>query len=485
MSISQTIKSIQDIMRKDDGVAGDAQRIAQLAWMFFLKRFSDLEEEMEFTEEDYRSPIPEKYRWKAWAQVENSKDAKTGDELIEFVNNGLFATLKDLNPEESTAPKMRVLIIKSVFEDAYNFMKSGTLLRQIIDKINADIDFNDSKKKHLFGDIYEQILKGLQSAGNAGEYYTPRAVTQFMVAQVNPQLGERVLDPACGTGGFLTASIDHLRKQCNSPDDLKTLQDSIYGVEKKQLPHILCMTNMMVHDITEPKNIRRGNTLAKPYTSYTESDQVNCVVANPPFGGMEEDGIENNFPKSFRTKETADLFFALIIRLLKEKGRGAIVLPDGFLFGEGVKTEIKKELLTKCNLHTIVRLPKGVFAPYTSIKTNLLFFDKGSATKEIWYYEHPYPEGYKSYSKTKPIRIEEFKAEQAWWNDRKESEFAWKVPIKQIKESNYNLDIKNPNKPEEVLQDPDVLLARFHKEDAEVNGLLTELKGVLAKCLEA
>ena len=240
----------------------------------------------------------------------------------------------------------------------------------------------------------------------------------------------------------------------------------------------------MVHDITEPKNIRRGNTLAKPYTSYTESDQVNCVVANPPFGGMEEDGIENNFPKSFRTRETADLFFALIIRLLKEKGRGAIVLPDGFLFGEGVKTEIKKELLTKCNLHTIVRLPKGVFAPYTSIKTNLLFFDKGSTTKDVWYYEHPYPEGYKSYSKTKPIRIEEFKAEQAWWNDRKESEFAWKVPIKQIKENNYNLDIKNPNKPEEVLQDPDVLLARFHKEDAEINGLLTELKGVLAKCLE-
>ena len=484
MSISNTIKSIQDIMRKDDGVAGDAQRISQLAWMFFLKRFSDLEDELELMEDNYHSPIPEDLRWQNWAEVENAKDAMTGDELTEFVNGKLFPTLKELDPQSSSAPAIRVLIIKSVFEDAHNYMKNGTLLRQIIDRINNDIDFNDATQRHLFGDIYEQILKDLQSAGTSGEFYTPRAVTKFLVAQTNPKLGETVVDMACGTGGFLTAAIDHLKEQCKTPEDEDTLQDSIYGIEKKQLPHILCMTNMMVHDITEPKHIIRGNALSQPYSSYTEKDQFDVINMNPPFGGMEEDGIENNFPRNFRTRETADLFFALILRRLKENGRGSIVLPDGFLFGEGVKTEIKKELLNTCNLHTIVRLPKGVFAPYTSINTNLLFFDKGTPTEEVWYYEHQYPEGYKSYSKTKPIRYEEFKAEQDWWNDRKESEVSWCVKVEDIVANNYNLDIKNPNKPEDVLESPEVLLHRYKKEADTVKDYQSQLCSILAACLE-
>ena len=439
MSISTTIKTIQDIMRKDAGVDGDAQRISQLVWMIFLKIFDDREAEYELLDDNYHSPIPEALRWQNWA---TDAEGITGDTLLDFVDNVLFKTLKDANTYQDN--NRHGFVIKAVFEDAYNYMKNGTLIRQVINKLN-EIDFNNSQDRHLFGDIYEQILRDLQSAGNAGEYYTPRAVTQFMVDMIDPKLGERILDPACGTGGFLTCALEHIKnKYVKTANDREKLHKLIKGVEKKPLPHLLCMTNMLLHGVEVPA-ITHDNTLSRPLRDYKPSDRVNVIITNPPFGGMEEDGIESGFPATFRTKETADLFLLLISNLLQDGGRGGIVLPDGTLFGEGVKTRIKEKLLEECNLHTIVRLPNGVFSPYTGIKTNLLFFTKGEATQEIWYYEHPYPPGYKSYSKTKPIRIEEFAPEKAWWDNRIESEFAWKVPIQVIKDNGYNLDIKNPH----------------------------------------
>ncbi len=456
MSVSTTIKSIQDIMRKDAGVDGDAQRIGQLVWMFFLKIFDDQEQELELLSDDYTSPIPEKLRWRNWAA---DAEGITGDELLDFVNNELFKSLKEL--ELNAGTNGRGLVVRSVFEDAYNYMKNGTLIRQVVNKIN-DIDFNRSSDRHTFGDIYEQILKDLQSAGNAGEFYTPRAVTQFMVDMLDPKLGEKLLDPACGTGGFLSCSIEHVRgKYVKTAEEEQLLQKSVFGVEKKALPHLLCTTNMLLHGVEVPSNIRHDNTLSRPLRDYGPKDRVEVVVTNPPFGGTEEDGIEANFPASFRTRETADLFLVLIMHLLKDGGRAAIVLPDGTLFGEGVKTRIKEKLLNECNLHTLVRLPNGVFNPYTGIKTNLLFFTKGEPTKEVWYYEHPYPEGFKSYSKTKPMRIEEFAPEKVWWENRVESEQAWKVSVEQIKSNGYNLDIKNPNTVEDDLGDPEELLAEY------------------------
>ena len=362
-------------------------------------------------------------------------------------------------------------------------MKNGTLIRQVANKIN-EIDFNSSADRHLFGDIYEQILKDLQSAGNAGEFYTPRAVTQFMVDMVDPKLGESMMDPACGTGGFLSGTIEHVRENyVKSVDDEETLQSSLQGVEKKPLPHLLCVTNMLLHGIDVPSFVRNGNTLARPYRDYGPRDQVDVIITNPPFGGMEEDGIEKNFPSNYQTRETADLFLVLLIRLLKDGGRGAIVLPDGTLFGEGIKTRVKELLLKECSLHTIVRLPNGVFNPYTGIKTNLLFFTKGEPTKEIWYYEHPYPEGYKNYSKGKPVRIQEFEPEKAWWDNRAENEFAWRVPIEEIEDRNYNLDIKNPNTVEEGHGDPEELLEELKAKEAELQTARDALKLELAKAL--
>lgn len=437
MSISNIIKSIQDIMRQDVGVDGDAQRIAQLVWMIFLKIYADKEAELELLQDDYQSPIPEALRWENWA---SNTEGMTGDELLDFVNNRLFPGLKELSNVE---PGTRGHIVMEVFRDSYNYMKSGTLMRQIINKIN-EIDFNSSEDRHLFNDFYETFLKDLQSAGNAGEFYTPRAVTQFMVDMTNPQLGEKVLDPATGTGGFLKSSIEHLMKQANTTEERKIVQESIIGIEKKQLPHVLAVTNLILHDVDIP-NIRHDNSLSRPIRDYSAKEKVDVIVTNPPFGGIEEDGIQANFPTSFRTKETADLFMVLILTLLKENGRGAVVLPDGFLFGEGSKTRIKEKLLEECNLHTIVRLPNGVFAPYTGIRTNILFFEKGKSTKEIWYFEHPYPTGQKSYTKTKPIRVEEFELEKKWWDNREENEYAWKATIEEIEQKGYNLDIKNPN----------------------------------------
>ena len=478
MAISTTIKTIQDIMRKDAGVDGDAQRISQLGWMIFLKIFDDREKEYELLEDDYHSSVPERLRWRKWA---SDPEGITGEELLDFVNNDLFKTLKDLslNPEIDR----RGFVVREVFKDSYNYMKNGTLIRQVVNKIN-EIDFNRAEDRHLFGDIYEQILRDLQSAGNAGEYYTPRAVTQFMVDMVDPRLGEKFLDPACGTGGFITCAINNIRKNyVKSVEDEETLQRSISGVEKKPLPHLLCVTNMLLHGIEVPSQIRHDNTLARPLRDYGSADKVDVIVTNPPFGGMEEDGIESNFPASYRTRETADLFLVLIMHLLKDGGRGAIVLPDGTLFGEGVKTRIKEKLLEECNLHTIVRLPNGVFSPYTGIKTNLLFFTKGTPTKEIWYYEHPYPNGAKTYNKTKPIRIEEFEPEKAWWNKREKNEFAWKVSIDEIKANGYNLDIKNPSVVNNAHRDPEELLAEYRKLLTGIaetrNALKNELKAAL------
>ncbi|MCP4221084.1 MAG: SAM-dependent DNA methyltransferase [bacterium] len=481
MSISTVIKGIQDVMRQDTGVDGDAQRISQLVWLLFLKIFDDKEQEYEVVDEQYRSPLPDGLRWRDWAADD---EGITGDDLLDFINLRLFPTLKQLEFGPQDDP--RGFIVKEVFQDAYNYMKSGTLIRQVVNKINQ-VDFNSSQDRHLFNDLYEKILKDLQSAGNAGEYYTPRAVTQFMVEMTDPRLGEKVLDPACGTGGFLTCTLEHIRKkgQVKTAQDAVTLQEQINGVEKKPLPHLLCITNLILHGVEAPRNIRRDNTLSRPLRDYKPRDFVDVVVTNPPFGGVEEQGIQANFPATFKTKETADLFLVLIMALLKPGGRCAIVLPDGTLFGEGVKTRIKERLLQSCNLHTIVRLPNGVFNPYTGIKTNLLFFTKGEPTKDVWYYEHPYPPGYKSYSKTKPMRIDEFGPEKKWWKKREESELSWKVPVAKIIENNYNLDIKNPNTPDEEHGDPDELLADYKRLAAEIettrDGLKKELMEALAE----
>ena len=459
-------------MRKDAGVDGDAQRISQIVWMIFLKVFDDKEREWEL-ENSYKSVIPNKFRWRNWAA---NPEGITGDELLDFINS-MFKTLKDLSitPEENS----RGFIVREVFEDAYNYMKSGTLMRQVVNKLN-EIDFNKSEDRHLFNDIYEKILKDLQSAGNAGEYYTPRAVTQFIVDMVNPKLGEKILDPACGTGGFLVCVLENMKKKVKNIEGRKLLQQNIQGFDKKQLPHLLCTTNMILHDVEVP-NIKHDNSLARPLRDYSDRDMVNVVVTNPPFGGAEETGIELNFPSAYRTRETADLFLVLIMRLLRDGGRCGIVLPDGFLFGEGVKTRVKEKLLSEFNLHTIVRLPNGVFNPYTGIRTNLLFFEKGKPTKEIWYFEHPLPEGFKTYGKTKPIRIEEFDLEKEWWKDRTNKKFkehCWKVSIDEVKKRNYNLDINNPNKGEDVSNLSRVeVIKKMEKNLQKTQELLNTIKG--------
>lgn len=449
-------------MRKDDGVDGDAQRIGQLTWMLFLKILDQREEEWEDQDSNYKSPIPEECRWRNWAAYIPDKKGTNQPQiearkLINFVNNTLFPSLRHI-PEriesgqktqniESVADSLRKVICQ-VFEDSNNYMKSGTLMLGVIGKLNESINFRDFTTRQNLGDIYEQILNDLRSAGNAGEFYTPRAITTVMVQLVNPRLDKRevVMDPACGTGGFLTATINHLRGQLPnnaSAAGYTVIERSIIGFEKKQLPHLLCTTNLLLHKIDIPNQADRRNTLAWPWDDWPLGDEVDCVITNPPFGGMEDKGVGSDYPDDLRTRETSDMFITLIVKkLLRDGGRGAVVLPDGFLFGEGIKSRIKKLLMEECNLHTIIRLPNGVFAPYTSIKTNLLFFTKGKPTETIWFYEHPYPKGRKSYSKTKPIRIEEFAQEKAWWGkeendfvERQESELAWKINFKAKKQN--------------------------------------------------
>ncbi len=483
MSVRTLVKSIQDIMRQDSGVDGDAQRISQLCWMFFLKIIDDQDQELELMKSNYTSPVPEQFRWCTWAA---DPEGITGDTLLAFINNSLFPALKNLQPAGQYGSRGRV--VRDVFEGANNYMKSGQLMRQVVNRING-IDFNNLTERQHFGDIYEQILNKLQSAGNAGEYYTPRAVTAFMADRIDPKPGETLFDPACGTGGFLTCSLRHMRaRYVKRPSDERKMQAALRAVEKKQLPHMLCVTNMLLHGIEDPSFVRHDNTLARPYIGWEKKDRVDVVLTNPPFGGKEEDGTESNFPQHFRTRETADLFLALIVRLLKPGGRAAVVLPDGSLFGEGVRTRLKEHLMGECNLHTIVRLPNSVFSPYASIGTNLLFFEKGEPTREIWFYEHRVPEGQKAYSKTKPIKLEHLQPCMDWWGDatrksRKETDCAWKVTAEEIEARGYNLDIKNPHTVEDNHGDPEELLAELSAAEAEADGLREQLKAVLAETL--
>lgn len=481
MSVSGVVKSIQKIMRKDAGLDGDAQRLSQLVWLFFLKIIDDQDQQLELLQSEYQSPIPLNFRWRTWA---SNPEGMTGDELLVFLNDELFPSLKQLSIAGPNANRKKM--VRDVFEDAYNYMKSGQLLRQVVNEINA-IDFNNLADRQHFGDIYEQILNDLQSAGNSGEFYTPRAVTTFMVERINPQLGEVILDPACGTGGFLTCAIRHVRNNyVKAVADESKLQSSLRAVEKKPLPHMLSVTNMLLHGIEDPSFITHGNMLARPFTSYTESDRVDIILTNPPFGGKEEDGVDSNFPSHIQTKETADLFLALIIRLLKVGGRAAVVLPDGSMFGDGVKTRLKQMLLSECNLHTVVRLPNSVFKPYATVGTNLLFFEKGEPTREIWYYEHLVPASQKAYSKTRPIKLEHLDPITEWWggdsrSGRTETEAAWKVSLEDVVGRNYDLDFKNPNRASEALGDPEEIFAELENVSADVERLVAHLRNELGK----
>jgi len=469
-NISNIIKTLQNIMRKDPGVSGDAQRIEQLGWMIFLKIMDDKDKELELINDKYESPIPKALRWSNWAADD---EGMTGDELKNFIDGKLFPKLTNL---DVSGGNKRALIIREIFEGTNNYMKNGTIIRQVVNKLN-EIDFNSSEDRHIFGDIYETILRELQSAGNYGEFYTPRALTEYMAEMVNPRLGEKVLDPACGTGGFLTSAIENVRKQdVNSVEDLKLLEQTIHGMEFKPLPFMLCVTNLILHDIEIP-NVDYTDSLNREYTSIGAKDRVDVILANPPFGASVTDGVETNFPQNYRTTESADLFLVLMIRYLKDGGRAAIVLPDGSLTGDGVKQRIRQHFLETCNLHTVVRLPNSVFQPYASVATNLLFFTKGEHTKEIWYWEHKLPESVKAYSKTKPIQKAEFNSIKDWWGTRTESEQAWKVPIDKIIENGYNLDIKNPHVTEiEHVYSSKELLNMFHDSFRKSDELLDKLK---------
>jgi type I restriction enzyme M protein len=440
-NVGAVVNSIRNIMRQDRGISGDAQRLEQLGWMLFLKIIDDKDQELEIIRDKYVSVIPYRFRWRNWAA---NPEGITGDELLNFIDHpstGLFVSLRNLS--DAAQPK-RAAIVKEVFDGSNNYMKSGYEMRKVINKLN-EIDFNNFEDKHIFGNIYESILQELRDAGNKGEYYTPRAVTQLMTQLTNPTLGEKVLDPAAGTGGFLTAAIDHVRDHyVNTLEDEQILQNSITGWELKPVAYVLGLTNLILHEMDVP-DYHYIDSLKKEYNSISRKDEVDVILANPPFGASIADGVETNFPASFRCKESADLFVILMLQLLKPGGRCAIVLPDGSITGEGVKARIREKLLTDANLHTIIRLPQSTFFPAT-VSTNLLFFEKGSPTQEIWYYEHRLPEGQKSYSKTKSIQFEEFQALIEWWDNRQENEVAWKVNVEDLKD--WDLDVKNPVKVE-------------------------------------
>ena len=468
-NIAGIVKSARNIMRQDTGTGSDELRILQLGWMLFLKIFSDKDKELEMMDDNYTSPIPPELHWDMWA---SNSEGMTGDELLQFVDRKLFPTLSEI--DLSTA-KRRAVLVHEVFSNNYNYMKNGIHLRQVINKLN-EIDFNNSKDLHMFGQIYETFLSELQSAGTLGEFYTPRAITQFMTEMINPEHGETVLDPACGTGGFLTAVIEHLKATANTVAEREAIGQNVRGWEYKPLPYMLANTNLVLHDITTP-DIQFGDSLQRPLSEYSRKDRVDVIIANPPFGGVVSNNNENNFPQTYRTKESADLFLILMIHLLKDGGRAAIVLPDGSLTGDGVKQRIRQKLLEDCNLHTIVRLPNSVFQPYASVATNLLFFTKGAQTKKSWYYEHQLPESYKAYSKTKQIQLSEFDTLKSWWTNRSESDQAWQVDIETIKANGYNLDIKNPHRAEEAKpHSSSELLDMLHQSFAKGDQLLTQLR---------
>ncbi len=468
-NISGIVKSARKIMRQDTGTGSDELRILQLGWMLFLKIFSDKDKELELLQDSYSSPIPENLHWDNWA---GDDEGMTGDELLQFIDQTLFPTLANI--DLSTSNK-RGLLVREVFANNYNYMKSGIHLRQVINKLN-EIDFNNSKDKQIFGQIYETFLSELQSAGTLGEFYTPRAITELLVELTDPETSETVLDPACGTGGYLTAALEYLKAKAATVADREAIGNNVMGWEYKPLPYLLANTNLILHDINLP-NIRYGDSLDKPLTEYRQKDRVDVILANPPFGSTVSNNNENNFPQPYRTKESADLFLILMIHLLRDGGRAAIVLPDGSLTGDGVKQRIRQKLLEDCNLHTIIRLPNSVFQPYASVATNLLFFTKGEPTKKVWYYHHKLPKGYKAYSKTKPIQLSEFDSLKLWWTNRIENEQAWQIDIETIKSSGYNLDIKNPHQSEEEKQYSSTeLLDMLHKSFAKSDDLLEQLR---------
>ena len=473
MSLGSFVKTIQNIMRGDSGINGDAQRIKQMTWLLFLKVYDAKEEDWEFHDDAYESIIPEELRWRNWAVDRKDGKAMTGQSLLDFVNNKLFPTLKELKVTENTPIKKS--IVKAVFEDSNQYMKDGILLRKVINEIDA-IEFDEYDERHAFGEIYETILKSLQSAGNAGEFYTPRAVTDFMVKMTQPKLGERIADFACGTGGFLTSTLNVLEPQIKTVDDREKYNNSIYGVEKKPLPYLLSITNMLLHDIDSPQ-IFHGNSLERNVREYKKSDKFDVVLMNPPYGGTESDGVKINFPADLRSSETADLFMSVIMYRLNENGRAGVIIPDGFLFGtDNAKVAIKKKLLEEFNLHTIIRMPASVFAPYTSITTNILFFDKTKKTDAVWFYRVDMPEGYKHFSKTKPMKVEHFDECVAWWNERKQIKDAdtdtYKAKdytVLELAERGYDLDLCGyPTVEEEVLS-PEETIRIFHEKRDSLN----------------
>ncbi len=483
-NLSTFVKRVRDIMRNDAGINGDAQRIEQIAWMLFLKVYDAKEQDWEFNEDDYESIIPENCRWCNWATDDHSGSAMTGDALLNFVNNTLFPTLKTLVVTPETPIKKS--IVRTTFEDANQYMKDGVLLRQVINIID-ELDLTDTEESHAFGEIYESILRELQSAGSSGEFYTPRAVTDFMVQMIKPQIGEKMADFACGTGGFITSWLKALAPQIKTTEDQKAYSESIYGIEKKQFPYMLCVTNMLLHDIDIPQ-VYHDNSLQRDVLDYTESDRTDVILMNPPYGGSEKADIKSHFPDDLASSETADLFMSVIMYRLKKTGRAAVILPDGFLFGtDNAKINIKKKLISEFNLHTIIRMPSSVFSPYTSITTNILFFDKSKPTETTWFYRLDMPEGYKHFSKTKPMKVEHFAPAIEWWNDRKEItedgfDKAKQFTAKQLTEElNYNLDqCGYPHEEEEILAPMD-LIQRYQEERASLNA---EIDRVLAEITE-
>ena len=485
-NLSGFVKRLRDIMRNDAGINGDAQRIEQIAWMLFLKVYDAKEQDWEWDDEDYQSIIPEECRWQNWAHDDKSGTALTGDKLLDFVNNKLFPTLKNLPVDVSTPIKKA--IVQTTFADANNYMKDGVLLRQVINVID-ELDFSDYEESHAFGEIYETILKELQSAGSAGEFYTPRAVTDFMAQVIQPQIGETMADFACGTGGFIVSWLKELKKLVNTTEDEEAYSNSIYGIEKKQFPYMLCVTNLLLHGLDVPQ-VYHSNTLLHDVLDYTESDKVDVILMNPPYGGSEKADVKNHFPSDLASSETADLFMSVIMYRLKQNGRAAVILPDGFLFGtDSAKVNIKKKLLREFNLHTIIRLPGSVFSPYTSITTNILFFDNTHPTEETWFYRLDMPEGYKHFSKTKPMKLEHFQPVLDWWNDRQEIneegfDKAKKLTVQQLTEElGYNLDqCGYPHEEEEILAPMD-LIQRYEEQraslNAEIDRVLEEITSLL------
>ena len=482
MSITSFVKRIQDITRNDAGVNGDAQRIEQMSWLLFLKIYDSRELVWELEEDDYESIIPEDLKWRNWAHAEKGEQVLTGDDLLDFVNNRLFKELKEL--EVTPNMPIRKSIVKSAFEDANNYMKNGVLLRQVINVID-EVDFNSPEDRHSFNDIYEKILKDIQSAGNSGEFYTPRAATYFIAEMLDPKLGETMADLACGTGGFLTSTLNHLSKQRKTSEDIQKYNQAVFGIEKKAFPHLLAVTNLFLHEIDDPKIIH-GNTLEKNVREYTDDEKFDLIMMNPPFGGSELDTIKNNFPAELRSSETADLFMAVIMYRLKENGRVGVILPDGFLFGEGVKTRLKEKLVEEFNLHTIIRLPHSVFAPYTGIHTNILFFDKTKKTEQTWFYRLDMPEGYKNFSKTKPMKSEHFNPVREWWTSREEileGNFykAKSFTPSELADLNYNFDQCGFPKEEEEILEPLELIQNYQQERAALN---QKIDAVLEDILE-